>query len=94
MCITIYSFRSSRDTYLKTAVGYVQISRTGSECIVKAKIVPEHRIANKLYTVTCKIDEQHDTITDSSCDDCAAAEGQLFYSSNIILNNITTYRNL
>ncbi|KAJ8713708.1 hypothetical protein PYW07_014078 [Mythimna separata] len=67
---------SSRDSYIDTAVGYVKVSRTGSECTVTAKIVPEHRISKKLYTVKCNIDEHNDVIIDSVCEDCAASAGQ------------------
>ncbi|CAH1640539.1 unnamed protein product [Spodoptera littoralis] len=66
---------SSRVSYLSTAVGYVQVSRTGSNCVVKARIVPEHRISDKLYTVLCQIDEMNDVIVDSVCQDCAASAG-------------------
>ncbi|CAH0599465.1 unnamed protein product [Chrysodeixis includens] len=66
---------SSRDSYVDTAVGYVKVGRTGSKCTVTAKIVPEHRISKKLYTVTCNIDEHNDVIIDSVCEDCAASGG-------------------
>ncbi|XP_047042280.1 uncharacterized protein LOC124646217 isoform X2 [Helicoverpa zea] len=66
---------SSRDSYINTAVGYVKVSRTGSDCIVSAKVVPEHRISNKLYTVKCKIDEQDNNIINATCEDCPASAG-------------------
>lgn len=68
-------FRSSRDSYLDSAVGYVQVCREGTECKVKARVVPEHRVNNKPYTVVCKINEVDDVIIDSICEDCAAAAG-------------------
>ena len=73
--ISTHCFRSSRDSYIDTAVGYVKVKRTGSECTVQAKIVPEHRISKKLYTVTSNIDEHNDVVVDSVCEDCAASAG-------------------
>ncbi|XP_063366313.1 uncharacterized protein LOC134654772 [Cydia amplana] len=68
---------SSRDSYLETAVGYVQICREGGECKVKARVVPEHNVNKKPYTVVCIINENDDVIIDSTCEDptCAAAAG-------------------
>lgn len=53
-------------------MGYVQLCREGGECHVKARIVPEHKVNNKPYTVVCKINEVDDVIVDSTCEDCAA----------------------
>lgn len=58
------------------------MSRTGSDCIVSAKVVPEHKISKKLYTVTCKIDEQNDSIIYATCEDCPASAG--IFITNII----------
>lgn len=53
----------------------MKVSRTGSICTVSAKVVPEHRISKKLYTVTCEIDEQNDTVINATCKDCPASTG-------------------
>ncbi|XP_073941199.1 uncharacterized protein isoform X1 [Choristoneura fumiferana] len=65
---------SSRDSYLSSAVGYVEVQRSLGICIVKARIVPEHR-TQKSYTVMAKIRETDAEILESNCSDCAASAG-------------------
>ncbi|KAL0861793.1 hypothetical protein ABMA27_009267 [Loxostege sticticalis] len=66
---------SSRDSYVDSAVGYVEVKRTSATCIVRAKIVPEHRVTNKQYLVTVTLDEHLDEIKDASCEGCVASAG-------------------
>lgn len=66
---------SSRDSYVDTAIGYVEVKREGNKCVLKAKVTPEHRIRSKMYTVSVTIDEDSETIEDIICDDCAASAG-------------------
>jgi hypothetical protein len=68
--------RSSRDSYVESAIGYVEINRAGGICTVRAKVVPEHRLSNKYYVVMVHIDESEESITDTSCEGCAAAAGK------------------
>ncbi|XP_061713171.1 uncharacterized protein LOC133522011 [Cydia pomonella] len=42
---------SSRESYVETAIGYVETKRTGNLCDVRAKVVPEQRITSKYYVV-------------------------------------------
>lgn len=60
---------------MDSAVGYVEVKRTSATCIVRAKIVPEHRVTNKQYLVTVTLDEHLDEIKDASCDGCVASAG-------------------
>lgn len=68
--------RSSRDSYVENAIGYVEVRRYGSLCEVRSKVVPEHKLSSKYYTVTVYLNESDNTITDTSCDGCAAAAGK------------------
>ncbi|CAG5022579.1 unnamed protein product [Parnassius apollo] len=66
---------SSRDSYVDTAIGYVEVKREGSKCVLKAKVTPEHRIRTKIYTVSITINEDSEVIGNLICDDCAASAG-------------------
>lgn len=68
-------FRSSRDSYVDTAVGYVEVKREQIQCVVKAKVVPEHKVTIKHYIVTATINEKEDEVIETTCDGCAASEG-------------------
>ncbi|XP_063372595.1 uncharacterized protein LOC134660737 [Cydia amplana] len=65
---------SSRESYVDTAIGYVEIKRTGNLCDVRAKVVPEQRVTSKYYVVMVHLDEANESIIDTSCD-CAAGAG-------------------
>ncbi|XP_063372526.1 uncharacterized protein LOC134660677 [Cydia amplana] len=67
---------SSRESYVDTAIGYVEIKRTGNLCDVRAKVVPEQRVTSKYYVVMVHLDEANESIIDTSCD-CAAGAGFL-----------------
>lgn len=60
---------------MESAVGYLEVKRSGTLCDVRAKVVPEHRISNKYYVVTIHLDEANENIIDTSCEGCAAAAG-------------------
>ncbi|KAI8432620.1 hypothetical protein MSG28_013606 [Choristoneura fumiferana] len=49
---------SSRGGYVENAVGYVEIKKGDTECFVRAKVVPEHKITKKYYLVTNHLDEK------------------------------------
>ncbi|XP_048484644.1 uncharacterized protein LOC125490211 [Plutella xylostella] len=66
---------SSRDGYVDTAVGYVEIKRDNNICSLKARITPEHKVRTKMYTVGIVIDENTEAIKQVTCDDCAASAG-------------------
>ncbi|XP_061706708.1 uncharacterized protein LOC133517409 [Cydia pomonella] len=65
---------SSRESYVETAIGYVETKRTGNLCDVRAKVVPEQRITSKYYVVMVHLEEANESIIDTSCD-CAAGAG-------------------
>lgn len=40
----LFNYRSGRDSYGDSAVGWVQVRRDKNVCTVKAKITPEHNV--------------------------------------------------
>ncbi|XP_043478494.1 uncharacterized protein LOC122513004 [Leptopilina heterotoma] len=66
---------SSRENYGDSAIGYVCVKRQGKICTLKGRICPEHRVRNKNYTVTLKIDEEKEIVDKVECLDCAASLG-------------------
>lgn len=76
---------SSRDAYVETSIGYVEVKRENSLCFVQGRVTPEHRVRCKMYTVHAVINEIDDTITEVSCHDCAASEGGCKHSICFIM---------
>ncbi|CAG5041672.1 unnamed protein product [Parnassius apollo] len=66
---------SSRNSYVDTAIGYFEVKRERSKCVLKAKVTPEHRIRTKMYTVSITINEDSEVIENLICDDSAASAG-------------------
>lgn len=64
-----------RRNYIESAVGYVQVKRSGNECTVKCQICPEHRVKAKNYKVEMIVDEDTEVIQSVKCLDCSASEG-------------------
>lgn len=48
---------SSRDDYVESAVGFVQLKRAGAICTVKCRVLPEHKVRTQPYIVLAVIDE-------------------------------------
>ncbi|XP_073964659.1 uncharacterized protein [Choristoneura fumiferana] len=71
----VKTLMSSRGGYIESAVGYVEIKRGNTECFVRAKVVPEHKITKKYYLVTIHLDEKSSNIIDATCDGCPASAG-------------------
>nr|CAI5866070.1 unnamed protein product [Callosobruchus analis]CAI5866074.1 unnamed protein product [Callosobruchus analis] len=69
---------ADRENYGDADVGYVQLKREGHVCLVKAKICPEHKVRNKDNLVTLVVDEQSETVTDVTCNDCPASSGTFY----------------
>ncbi|CAG9765631.1 unnamed protein product [Ceutorhynchus assimilis] len=67
--------RATRESYGDVAVGYVQLKRDHPQCIVKARITPEHKIRKQSYLVSVCIDEECHKVIDVKCNDCEASEG-------------------
>lgn len=40
----LFNYRSGRDSYGDSAVGWVQVRRDKNVCTVKAEITPEHNV--------------------------------------------------
>lgn len=76
-------YRSMREDYGDNAVGYVEVKREGSTCIVQSKICPEHKVRSAGYTVICKVDEDANEISELTCQDCAASAGKYTLSFSI-----------
>lgn len=76
---------SSRDAYVETSVGYVEVKRENSRCFVKGRVTPEHRVRCKMYTVMAVINETEETIIEVKCEDCAASEGGCKHSICLIM---------
>ena len=66
---------ASREAYVDTAVGYVEVKREGHLCTVRCRVTPEHKIRGKLYLVTAIIDESAEKIVEVQCNDCPASAG-------------------
>ena len=64
-----------RPNYGDAAIGYVQILRQQSTCIVEAKVCPEHKVRNKNYTAKVKVNEKNEKSLSATCDGCAASLG-------------------
>lgn len=75
----MFFYRSGRETYGDSAVGYVQVKREGDICTVKVRITPEHSVRQKCYSVTLVCDEAQETVLSVQCEDCAAHKGRLHY---------------
>ncbi|KAI4455472.1 hypothetical protein MML48_9g00002312 [Holotrichia oblita] len=65
---------ASREQYGDAAVGYVQLKREQSLCILKCKVCPEHKVHAKQYNVELVINEETEFIERAECLDCAASE--------------------
>ncbi|CAG4970866.1 unnamed protein product [Colias eurytheme] len=66
---------ASRESYVETAVGYVEVKREANLCIIKCRVTPEYNVKGKLYVVSATIDETAEKIIKVECNDCAAAAG-------------------
>lgn len=66
---------SSREAYVESSIGYVEVKRERSVCFVQGRVTPEHRVRSKMYSVLATIDEEQELITSVKCNDCAASEG-------------------
>ncbi|XP_018395225.1 PREDICTED: uncharacterized protein LOC108773788 [Cyphomyrmex costatus] len=67
--------QSSRETYGDNAVGYVRLIRNNNQCIIKADICPEHKVRQKLYSVTIIVNEEDESVQSIECHECAASSG-------------------
>ncbi|KYN02978.1 hypothetical protein ALC62_06183 [Cyphomyrmex costatus] len=65
--------QSSRETYGDNAVGYVRLIRNNNQCIIKADICPEHKVRQKLYSVTIIVNEEDESVQSIECHECAAS---------------------
>lgn len=68
-------FRSARETYGDSAIGYVKVKRSNSLCIVQCRITPEHKVTKTPYRVRAEIDEGSNVLLSVSCQSCATSEG-------------------
>ncbi|CAH0715416.1 unnamed protein product, partial [Brenthis ino] len=66
---------ASREAYVDTAVGYVEVKREGDMCTVQCRVTPEHKVKAKLYQITAVIKESDEKIVSVECNDCAASAG-------------------
>jgi hypothetical protein len=60
------SFRSSRERCGDGAIGYVEIKREASKCVVRGRIYPEHSVWSKAYTTEVMLDEEEEKIVTAS----------------------------
>ncbi|CAG9773664.1 unnamed protein product [Ceutorhynchus assimilis] len=70
--------------YLPNGFGYVQLKRDHPQCIVKARITPEHKIRKQSYLVSVCIDEECHKVIDVKCNDYEASEGSFQATAPII----------
>lgn len=76
---------SSRDAYVETSVGYVEVKRENAVCFIKGRVTPEHRVRTKMYSVVARINEADETILEVTCEDCAASQGGCKHSICFIM---------
>ncbi|KAF9813605.1 hypothetical protein SFRURICE_014983, partial [Spodoptera frugiperda] len=69
------SLLASREAYVDTAVGYVEVKREGNSSTVKCRLTPKHKVKAKFYQVTAVIDESVEKIITVECNDCVASAG-------------------
>ncbi|KAJ8911565.1 hypothetical protein NQ315_007946 [Exocentrus adspersus] len=62
-------------TGIQQSAMYIQVKRHGTECTVKSKICPEHKVRSKNYSVSVQINEETEEVLNAKCHDCAASEG-------------------
>ncbi|XP_065073626.1 uncharacterized protein LOC135697749 [Ochlerotatus camptorhynchus] len=71
--------RSKNPDYFKSAIGRVQYKVDGNRFRIKAKVVPEHKVTKKQYTVVAVVNIEKEEIEDVYCesitDGCKAAKG-------------------
>ncbi|XP_055525707.1 uncharacterized protein LOC129718692 [Wyeomyia smithii] len=71
--------RSQNPDYLKSAVGKVQYKIDGSIYTIRARIVPEHKVTKRQYSVVAIINTADEEVIDVYCesesDGCKAAAG-------------------
>ncbi|XP_053698495.1 uncharacterized protein LOC128745442 [Sabethes cyaneus] len=71
--------RSNNPDYLKSAIGRVQYKIENGIYTIKAKVVPEHKVTSKQYSVVAIVDTKLEKIEDVYCesesDGCKAAAG-------------------
>ncbi|CAH0731390.1 unnamed protein product, partial [Brenthis ino] len=66
---------SSRQSYGDDAIGYVQLKREASLCVIRCKICPEHKVRQQPYSVSMVINEHEGLVQSVQCDDCPASQG-------------------
>ncbi|KAJ8670103.1 hypothetical protein QAD02_001362 [Eretmocerus hayati] len=74
-CRNAKTEESARESYGDSAIGYVCLRRDGNICTVKGMVCPEHKLRDKDYQVTLKVDEKFGKVVKLQCIGCAASEG-------------------
>lgn len=64
-----------RGNYINNAIGYVEVKREGSNCLVRCQICPEHKIKSKNYRIEMTVNEDTEVVESVKCLSCAASEG-------------------
>nr|CAI5831935.1 unnamed protein product [Callosobruchus analis] len=77
---------AGRDSYVEDAIGYVQVKREGTKCIVKCRVTPEHKVKSKPYHCTLVCDENDEKIESVLCHDCAAKQGGCKHSFAFLIS--------
>ncbi|XP_063623005.1 uncharacterized protein LOC134795102 [Cydia splendana] len=67
--------RSSRESYGDDAIGYVQVKRDTTLCIVKCKICPERQVHRSTYSVSLVVEEKKGIVISVQCHDCLGSLG-------------------
>ncbi|XP_008213224.1 uncharacterized protein LOC103317369 [Nasonia vitripennis] len=79
------TFKSGREEYGDTAIGYVCLRRERQNCIVKAAVCPEHKVRDKPYIVSITINEEEEQVLNLTCYDCPAANGGCKHAVAILM---------
>lgn len=70
----------TKDIYIDTAIGYVELKREDNICTVKCRLESEHVVEKKLYIVSAVIDESSDTIVKIECQECEGCRHAIFFA--------------
>ncbi|GBN26382.1 hypothetical protein AVEN_64533-1 [Araneus ventricosus] len=68
-------FKSGRESYGDSAIGFVQAQPETNLCRVKANVTPQHKISKKGYGVTVICNEEDEVVLSALCDSCAVSLG-------------------
>ncbi|KZS09151.1 Uncharacterized protein APZ42_026642 [Daphnia magna] len=71
----VKAIRNGRESYGESAIGYVQVKRTGILYSLICEIAPEHKVTSASYIVELIVNAQKSEIVSVKCFDCVSSLG-------------------